>query len=252
MKRSLTILTILAIFTLGWFSVPAARRLWRVANTDLDRAFPPPPMDFRASRPVYPYSVVPGGVYDSTELLASAKADPVVRRHYGDVRLEGLWTARTSRPMLAYVSFRRGHSVAWTKKKVKIPKGELVLTDGTNVIRARCGNRVRQVPPPLPPPLDNTTTVLDDPPELVFETPAPPIIEIPTRPLPELVEVVASVPGAPPGPGPSGPPIVPVVLPPFPGRPVQPLTPVPEPGTIALLLTGMGMLGGAAWYRRKP
>lgn len=248
MKRTLSIVAILAVFALGWASVPVARRIWRVSHTDLNRAFPPPPLDFRAARPVYPFSLVPGGVYDSTELSTSANADPVVRRHYRDVRIEGLWTARTSRPMLAYVSFRKGDSVGWTKKKVKIPKGELVLTDGTNLIRARCGNRIRQ----LPPPLDNTTTVLEDPPEMVFETPAPPIIEIPESPRPQLVEVASKVPLPPVGPGPSGPPIVPVVLPPYhPGNPGQPLAPVPEPGTIMLMLTGMGMLGGAAWRRRR-
>ena len=202
-------------------------------------------MDFRAARPVYPFSVVPGGVYDSQELTDSYNRDPVVRKHYRNIRVEGVWTARTQRPILAYVSYRKGNTVRWTKHKVRIPRGELVLTDGTNVIRARCGNRIRQ----LPPPLDSTTKVQDDPPEIVFDTPTPPVVELPASSLPALVKVIPVPPLAAPPESPTFVPLVPVEPPTVPRTP-PPLSPVPEPGTIVLFASGLAMIGSAAWRRR--
>jgi len=36
--------------------------------------------------------------------------------------------------------------VYWTKKKLRIPKGELLWSDGTSYARARCGNRLSDQP----------------------------------------------------------------------------------------------------------
>ena len=43
---------------------------------------------------------------------------------------------------MAYVSYRIGDRVFWTRKPVRIPAGETLLTDGETEIRARCGNAV--------------------------------------------------------------------------------------------------------------
>jgi hypothetical protein len=40
-----------------------------------------------ATRPIFPYSVVPGGVRDAHELQSAAAADPVVAQHYADFRI---------------------------------------------------------------------------------------------------------------------------------------------------------------------
>jgi PEP-CTERM motif len=36
--------------------------------------------------------------------------------------------------------------IFWTYKKILIPKGEVLITDGTNYARTRCGNRLSDVP----------------------------------------------------------------------------------------------------------
>ena len=41
-----------------------------------------------------------------------------------------------------YVSYRVQNQIYWTKNKLRIPKGELLLSDGHNYARARCGNRL--------------------------------------------------------------------------------------------------------------
>ena len=47
---------------------------------------------------------------------------------------------------MAYVSYRKNNSIFATRKQLRIPKGELVLTDGTHLARARCGNRLSDTP----------------------------------------------------------------------------------------------------------
>ena len=42
----------------------------------------------------------------------------------------------------AYVSYRSGDRIYWTRERVWLKAGETVLTDGTTTIRARCGNCV--------------------------------------------------------------------------------------------------------------
>jgi hypothetical protein len=46
----------------------------------------------------------------------------------------------------AYVSYRMGDRIYWTRKKLLIPEGELVLTDGVHFARTRCGNRLSLTP----------------------------------------------------------------------------------------------------------
>lgn len=100
----------------------------------------------RALRPAYPFSVIPGGVYSSTELAAQSARDQLVRKHYSDFRMESARLAILQEDRLAYVSYRKNNSIFWTRKQLRIPKGELVMTDGTHVARARCGNRLSDTP----------------------------------------------------------------------------------------------------------
>ncbi len=107
-------------------------------------------------RPVYKYSVVSGGVQSAAELAEAAQRDPVVRDHYQDIRLNSVKALRLDKDMLAYVSYRVNDKILWTQKKVRVSTGELVLTDGKNLVRGRCGNRisvskVAVSPGPVPP-----------------------------------------------------------------------------------------------------
>lgn len=100
-----------------------------------------PPVE-RALRPNYPYSVIPGGAYSAAELRYSIAKDPVVRAHYAgfDFRSARLVTLTNDR--FQYVSFRLKNKVYWTHSKIRIPKGEILLTDGVHFARTRCGNRL--------------------------------------------------------------------------------------------------------------
>jgi hypothetical protein len=50
--------------------------------------------DYRGARAVYPYSVVPCGVQNKTEVAASMARDPVVAKHYRDILPERLHATR--------------------------------------------------------------------------------------------------------------------------------------------------------------
>lgn len=98
-----------------------------------------------AARPIFNGSVVPGGVYSPAELRAAIERDAVVAAHYGDVRLEQMQAVTLTTGRSAYVSYRKGDRIDWTRERVWLEAGETVLTDGTTMIRARCGNCVSDV-----------------------------------------------------------------------------------------------------------
>lgn len=97
-------------------------------------------------RLVYPYSVIPGGIATAQDLQAAIERDPVVREHYHGVETAKVHAISLPEAKTAQVSYRVGDRVYWTRKKVNLAKGELVLTDGENLIRARCGNRISEQP----------------------------------------------------------------------------------------------------------
>jgi hypothetical protein len=95
---------------------------------------------------VYPYSVVSGGVHSTEELAEARNVDPVVARHYGDVAQGTLRAERVDAPRLAYMSYRVGDQIYWTKRRMMLHEGEQILTDGEATIRGRCGNRLSDTP----------------------------------------------------------------------------------------------------------
>ena len=100
----------------------------------------------RSLRPIYPYSVIAGGAYSPGELEFAHSKDPVVRSHYADFNVGRARMVVLTDDRFEYVSYRLKSQVYWTKKKLRIPKGELLLTDGTSYARARCGNRLSDRP----------------------------------------------------------------------------------------------------------
>jgi hypothetical protein len=94
---------------------------------------------------VYPFSVIPGGAHSGEELARARRLDAVVARHYAGF---GEHVAVESMPKgaLMYVSYRKANQVYWTKTKHRMPQGELVLSDGRNLARTRCGNRLSPKP----------------------------------------------------------------------------------------------------------
>lgn len=99
-----------------------------------------------SGRPVYPYSLVPGGVEDARELKFVAEHDPVVAAHYAGFDYDHARTVRLVLARTVYVSYRIGNRVYWSRRRVKLHRGEKVITDGKITARARCANRVEEVP----------------------------------------------------------------------------------------------------------
>jgi hypothetical protein len=93
-------------------------------------------------RVVYPYSVVPGGVRSVEDLREASDHDPVVGEHYGGFDFRNARIIELQEPELVYLSYRLHNKVFWTKKKVRLRKGEKLITDGTITGRTRCANRV--------------------------------------------------------------------------------------------------------------
>ena len=96
-------------------------------------------------RPIFNGSVVAGGVYSPDELRAAIARDPVVAHHYRGTDLDEMRAVTLTAGRAAHVSYRTGDRVYWTRGRVWLKAGETVLTDGTTVIRARCGNCVSDV-----------------------------------------------------------------------------------------------------------
>jgi hypothetical protein len=102
--------------------------------------------DASAGRAVYPYSVIPGGVLSSKELGVALRIDSVAREHYADFNVGAARIIRVAANRKAYVSYRKGGTIFWTRKQVNLHAGETLLSDGEHLARTRCGNRVSAVP----------------------------------------------------------------------------------------------------------
>ena len=112
-------------------------------------------------RPTFNYSVIKGGAWDAHDLKAAVQEDPVVADHYRGVDIASMRPVTLASDRLAFVSYRVGDRVYWTKRKLRIRSGETILTDGQTEIRARCGNCI-SLEPLLP-------TADDEPDEAAFD-----------------------------------------------------------------------------------
>jgi hypothetical protein len=174
--------------------------------------------------------------------------DPVVAAHYAGFQVARTHIVRLDHDRAAYVSYRLGNVVFWTKHRVIIPAGESLLTDGESMARTRCGNRLSVSPEAPVSPEEPSAMLLEalqeDSTLVAYNSP----FELPLTPPPAAQKAVP-VEGEP------------VFIPSsiwFPveaARATHPLatasrTPpilVPEPDTLLLLLTGFSAL----WLARK-
>jgi hypothetical protein len=212
-----------------------------------------------SSRPVYPHSVIPGGVSSVAELRQILADNPQLAAHLKNFDLNRAVLVRSASPRAAYVSYRTGNLIFWTARKLTIARGEALITDGKRTIRGRCGNDISDVPQaPRSPSLEPTAREFDTPvlapmpaPELTYSTPEFTPFSFPSGEPPLL----------PPPLTPAVPPISPstfLILPPYIGGPsndgpnVLPPVSVPEPPTF-LLLSLSGVVAGlrGSWIRRK-
>ena len=194
-------------------------------------------------RPVFPFSIIPGGVRDVHELQSAVTADPVVAKHYSDFHVTQARVVRLKQPLAMYVSYRRKNQVYWTKNRMTIPAGETLISDGENLARVRCGNRLSAIAV--------KPVSAGEPTKEELETPEflPPLMAqfLPGEDgnfFPGAIPAIAPGPGG--KRGASGPPIFPPGLPPgvspiVPNTPIGPPPPpvsTPEPSSLALLFGG--------------
>lgn len=219
------------------------------------------------SRPVYPYSIVPGGVDSPKELKSAIARDPLVAAHYSGFDLAKARVTRLNKDMAAYVSYRKGNKVFWTSHKLVIRAGENIITDGLHSARTRCGNRISEIAAKPVDGKEPSIAQLERPEPEVQSLPigsplAPWIGSNPGAPLslplgsnpggflPPIIPIISGggIPPShsshnPPPPVPPGPPLIPpppnTPPPPGPPPPGPPPTPVPEPGSLLLLATGI-------------
>ncbi len=96
-------------------------------------------------RKIYRLSVIPGGIYSADELARARRTDPVVAAHYADFRSDAHVT-RLRQDQWFYISYRKADKVFWSRTKHRVCGGEAVMTDGKNIARSRCGNRLSKTP----------------------------------------------------------------------------------------------------------
>jgi hypothetical protein len=223
-------------------------------------------------RVVYPYSVVPGGIRSPEDLREVSDHDPVVAQHYDGFDFRNARIIELQEPELVYLSYRLHNKVFWTKKKVRLRKGEKLITDGNITGRTRCANRVS--------PTAQLGISPEEPPAEKFEQPVNPGEGSSMQaPFPGESSVAVGPVGPPPllssiwGPGSGFPPVFPPPIPCTPTRaaasegrgfrelatapthpcslkpkPHKPPPTIPEPATI--LLVSSGVAGIYLRYRK--
>ena len=196
------------------------------------------------------FYVIPTGIHSEEQLAKVLATDPPVAKHYADFDLQKIRFVRLQHNREAYVSYRLGNHIYWTSRKIPLFAGETLVTDGTHYARARCGNRISEVPrqptsPWQPPEPSLSLPILHPNPVL----PAlPPLTSVSVQPWPIDTGTGSSgdFPFFPvffiPPPGGSG------GIPDWPPQPDAPL-PTPEPSTFVLLSSGLAVLGLGYFFK---
>jgi hypothetical protein len=239
-------------------SIGASRNLSTDSSPDSGKTRAAAANQGQSARPVYPYSIVPGGIRSVAELKAAIATDAVVSAEYSGFHLEDARVIRLDHDRSAHVSYRVGDRVLWTRRTLKLAKGETLITDGVVTARTKCGNLISDdfVGPVSP--NEPTEMALNTPLEIHYDAADP---ESDDR-FPELAPPPAGVPSSssylPSRPeGGRSTPLVPILLVPQPSpRPYAPAPPppsppivnTPEPGTeIQFLVALLGIL----WLSRR-
>lgn len=114
-------------------------------------------------RVVYPYSVVPGGVQTADDLRHITSHDDVVGNHYAGFDFRNARIVEVDQPKLVYLSYRVGDKIYWTRKKVSLRRGEMLITDGKMTARTRCANRVSEAAMPETSPAEPPAAKFEEP-----------------------------------------------------------------------------------------
>ncbi len=202
-----------------------------------------------ATRRIYPYSLIPGGIESEAELRTYSAVDPVLADHYKTLS-GGMALTTADRDQWLYASYRMVDAVYWTSKPILVHAGEAVLSNGKDLVRARCGNRL-SAKPQVPvhrfePPSVSTDryipqVVVLQPPAVIESYPPPTLPDFPKVRPPERTGVAPGIVVS----GRTG--VPPAIVTGGSRFPVG--VNAPEPGT--WLLLSAGLFGMAGWHVRR-
>jgi hypothetical protein len=121
-----------------------------------------------SSRPIYPFSLVAGGVYTAKDLARAIAVNDGLRLHYANFDFSHVRLIRMQANTQAYVSYKNKGRIFWSKRPVTLEAGELVLADGHYLVRARCANQISFFPQT---PVELTDSAVED----QLDVPATPV-----------------------------------------------------------------------------
>ncbi len=169
-RRTLRILTVAILVAVLW-PVYVEYRMRQTAvpkfsyiKPVIGPRLPPRPASPDAKRKrVYSYSVIPGGVYSGAALALALARDPIAAAHYAGFNVAAARLVPAARGLRLYASYRIGDHIFWTAKPIALHENEALLTDGVHLARARCGNRLSEMPrTPVGPQVVLDSTEADD------------------------------------------------------------------------------------------
>jgi hypothetical protein len=202
----------------------------------------------KRERIVYPYSVIPGGVRSREDLAAAIRNDPIIAAHYSGFDVSRARIIKAEETKFVHVSYRLRDNIYWTAKTVRLSKGEALITDGKEVARTRCGNKVSSAPEdpvseeePIIETFDIAQFVLSDAPQFVtIRQPEMPLIPRAAMKLQPIEPYISAQ--------------LPSITPYY-HRPLFLVQPgevtAPEPGTFSLLAAGLAAIAAIRFRRKK-
>ena len=133
---------------------------------------------------MYPYSVVPGGIRNAESLRQASARDRAVARHFSHFDFDNAHLVRVTEPREVYVSYRIRDTIFWSRKRIRLHKGELLLTDGKIAARAKCGNQISETAKPEVSDEEPEEAVMEEP--VALEPIGPSLPIHPVLPPPDL------------------------------------------------------------------
>jgi len=143
---------------------------------------------------------IPAGTQNGRIFRLKGQGMPVLRKDdVGDI-LAKVRVVRLAEPRVAYVSYRLGNHVFWTRRPLLLKANETLLTDGVHYARTRCGNQLSATPGPVSA-AEPSPEALDAPTPVPRSSRVFPSITLPTTPRGSGSIAVQGVPGTPLGGG---------------------------------------------------
>ena len=94
------------------------------------------------SRPVYRYSLIPGGVRTVAELHERVASDAMLSERFEQFDWSSARISKLPADLLVFVNFRKDGKISWTRQRILVRAGQEIISDGVRTILTRCGNEI--------------------------------------------------------------------------------------------------------------